>query len=75
MNSQVPSGIFFSLLPHRKVMAGTKDSAKTAARPLACGLICPLSSMEEALVAATTFLRMPENYILFTMRLCKLITL
>ncbi len=35
-------------------------------------LRCPLSSMGEALVAATTFLWMPENYILFNMRLCKL---
>ncbi len=35
-------------------------------------LICPISSMGEALVAATTFLWMPENYILFNMRLCKL---
>ncbi len=38
-------------------------------------LICPIPSMGEALVAATTFLRMPKNYILFTMRLCKLIIL
>ena len=37
-------------------------------------LICPLSSRGEALVAATTFLKMPKNYILFTMRLCNLIT-
>ncbi|WP_125143477.1 hypothetical protein [Clostridium transplantifaecale] len=38
-------------------------------------LICPFSSMEEALVAATTLLWMPENYILYTMILCKLIIL
>ena len=26
MNSQVPYGIFFSLLPHRQVMTGTEDA-------------------------------------------------
>ncbi len=38
-------------------------------------LICPIPSMGEALVAATTLLRITENYILFAMRLCKLIIL
>uniref|UniRef100_UPI0019D24323 hypothetical protein n=1 Tax=Clostridium transplantifaecale TaxID=2479838 RepID=UPI0019D24323 len=38
-------------------------------------LICPISSRGEALVAATTLSRIPENCLLFTMRLCKLINL
>ena len=34
---QVPSEIFFSLLPHRKVIAGTEDAEVIAIPAPACG--------------------------------------
>ena len=54
---QVPSGIFFSLLPHRQVMAGTEDAKVSAIlnhglRPL----ICSISSNGEGIVEVTEYL-------------------
>ena len=70
MNSQVPFGIFFSRIPHGKVMTGTEDAKvidipKTGLRPL----ICSYSFRGKGIVSATTELQIPGNRLFINQRI------
>ena len=73
MDSQVPSGIFFSRIPHGKVMAGTED-AKVVAIPYPGlrPLNCSYSFKGGGIVAATTFPRITGECILYVIQLMSL---
>ena len=70
MDFQVPCGIFFSRIPHGKVMAGTEDAKMIAIpnsglRPL----ICSIPSRGEGIVSTTTDLQTPGNRLFINLRI------